>query len=145
MDAALNHVSPPFPAVVPAAPPAPIETHAVPLAARPVTLVDLEYAPPPEPPAVIPRQLPPPPPMTSTEMKDEKSAGTVKVVPEVMNTTLVAIVYSDRDRGNLHAVPVVPLGEFYQTATVRGQICGFRHNGVDLYASDGIDNGAPRH
>lgn len=113
LDAALNQVSPPLPAVVPAAPPAPIETYAVPLADRPVTEVDLEYAPAPEPPAAEPRQLPPPPPMTSTETSELKSAGTVKVVPDVMNTTLVAIVYKHIGNGNqndVSPVPIIPFG-----------------------------------
>jgi hypothetical protein len=53
--------------------------------------VDLAYAPPP--PAVVLILVLPPAPIASTDTKEAKSAGTVNVVPEVMNTVLTAIGY----------------------------------------------------
>jgi hypothetical protein len=76
----LNQVSPP----ALAAEAAPILTYVVALAISPVTDVDLAYAPPP-PPVVLMLVLPPAP-IASTDTNDPKSAGTVNVVPEVMNT-----------------------------------------------------------
>jgi hypothetical protein len=86
-----------LPAVVPAEPPAPIETKAVAPGVNPVTAVDLEKAPPPLPAAEVPLKLPPPPPITSILTKDAKSEGIVKVVPEEMVTRLTGIIYSNRN------------------------------------------------
>ena len=67
------------------------------------------------------------------------------VVPEVMNTTLVAI--SHLYRHDSRAVPVEAFRDFYKTASIRWEVGYISNDEVDLFArgvvNDSADQEAP--
>jgi hypothetical protein len=79
-------------------PPAPTETKVVIPGAKPDTTFEYAYPPPPPPFNVAGIEPAPPPPMASTDTNETKSAGTAKVVPDVMNTVLTAMANPVRSR-----------------------------------------------